>query len=181
LNYFDQFPELGVSGIIYGTAHSVALLSDGGLHVFGRDVEKKDHFLENFRFQLPKPPFSSLMPGLMSKFITGTPMAPLSGVGLMYIGESSLLPLFSLPPFSLPSSSLLFWTPVFRWIFLGKTRPGIGIFLLSDGSYLSYCANVVFVGCLINYLSSLLSPPLPPPAPPPIPAEPIRVESPFFE
>lgn len=30
--------------------------------------------------------FSSLMPGLMSEFVTGSPMAPLSGVGLMYIG-----------------------------------------------------------------------------------------------
>lgn len=30
--------------------------------------------------------FSSLMPGLMSEFVTGTPMAPLAGVGLMYVG-----------------------------------------------------------------------------------------------
>eukprot|EP01127_Copromyxa_protea_P014471 TRINITY_DN4037_c0_g1_i5.p1 TRINITY_DN4037_c0_g1~~TRINITY_DN4037_c0_g1_i5.p1 ORF type:complete len:1576 (-),score=392.54 TRINITY_DN4037_c0_g1_i5:89-4816(-) len=48
-------------------------------------------------FALPMSPdpltslvFSSLMPGLMSEFVTGTPMAPLSGVGLMYIGFLSM-------------------------------------------------------------------------------------------
>jgi hypothetical protein len=35
---------------------------------------------------------SNLMPGLLSEFVTGTPMAPLTGIGNIYIGIPPKIP-----------------------------------------------------------------------------------------